>query len=150
MVLLAFAESVQILPDFALVVHIVIILAMIWVLNKTFFSPINRVIAAREKSEGGQMTETEEMLIEAAEKEAQHKEELLNARNEGYRLIEVERASAVEARQQKIANSKEETAAKLEQDLEELSKQTEATKATLAKEAGKLADEISSNILNAA
>lgn len=150
MVLLAFAESVQILPDFSMVVHIGIILAMIWVLNKTFFSPINRVIASREKSEGGQMTETDEMLKTAAEKEAQHKEALLEARNEGYGLIERERAAAVEAQQQKIDNAKAQTAAKLEQDLEELSKQTKATKESLAKEAGKLADEISSNILNAA
>lgn len=150
MVLLAFAESVQILPDFAMVVHVVIILVMIWILNKTFFSPINRIIASRQKREGGQMTETEEILKLAADKETEHQQALLDARNEGYGLIERERNAAVEAQQEKIAAAKAETSAKLEQDLDALSKRTEETKETLKKEAGKLADEISANILKVA
>lgn len=150
MILLAFAESVQILPDFSLVVHVVIILAMIWVLNKTFFGPINRIIASREKSEGGQLSETEEILKSAAEKESQHQASLLEARSEGYGLIERERNAAIEQQHEVIANAKAETETKLDQELKALAEQTEKTKKELAEEAGKLADEISSDILRVA
>ena len=108
---LAFAESVQILPDFALVVHVLIILAMIWILNRTFFRPINRVIAARDTGKGGQMSDAEKMLKSADDKEQKYHEDLLSARNEGYELIEERREKAVSARAETVAAAKAEVAA---------------------------------------
>jgi F-type H+-transporting ATPase subunit b len=150
MVVLAFAESVQILPDFALVVHVFFILIMIWVLNRTFFRPINRVISARDTGKGGQMSDADKMLQSAADKEQQYKDRLLAARNEGYELIEAERIDAVQARQQKVSAAKAETAAKVGADLEELDELTESARKVIADKAVKLADEISSKIVKAA
>ena len=55
MVVLAFAEGsgIQLVPDGTILIHIALILLMIWVLNRTFFRPINRVIQSHEKNKGG-------------------------------------------------------------------------------------------------
>lgn len=49
MALLLFQE-VRLVPDGTLFVHIAIILIMIWVLNRTFFRPVNRIIESRERN----------------------------------------------------------------------------------------------------
>jgi F0F1-type ATP synthase membrane subunit b/b' len=95
MVLLAFAEgtSVQLVPDGTLFIHIALILIMIWILNRTFFRPINRIIEAREKNKGGRLGESEMLLKEVGEKEAKYNESLRDARSKGYESIEAARAS---------------------------------------------------------
>jgi F-type H+-transporting ATPase subunit b len=151
MFVLAFAEGgVQILPDFSMVVHIVIILVMIWILNRTLFRPINKIIAARSTGKGGQFAETDSMLKAADEKETEYKAALLSTREEGYKIIERERGEAVAIRQEKVAGAKKEIAAKRQSDLDELSKQTEAARKVIAEEAVNLADEISKNVLKTA
>ena len=52
-----FAFVVQLFPDGTIFIHIALTLIMIWVLNRTFFRPINRVLEPREKFkdvEGGE------------------------------------------------------------------------------------------------
>ena len=150
MIVLAFAESVQIMPDFALVVHVLIILVMIWVLNRTFFRPINRVISARDKGKGGQFSETEKILESAAEKEQQHIDDLLAARNEGYELIEGKRKSAVSKRQEEVSVAKAEIAEQKAKDMEELLQITESARETISEDAAKIAEDIASNLVKAA
>jgi len=65
MFFLAFAESIQLFPDGTIFLHIALILAMIWLLNRTFFRPINRVIESREKQKGGHGSEADNILHEA-------------------------------------------------------------------------------------
>ena len=146
----AFAESVQIVPDFSLVVHVILIIVMIWILNRTFFKPINKIIRSREAGTGGRQNESEKMLVEAESKDQEYKDGLLEARNEGYELIESERSDAVEIRQQKVTEAKAEIAERTSNALEALEDETEAAKKKIDKEASKLADEISSNIIKAA
>ena len=150
MIVLAFAESVQILPDFALVFHVLLILAMIWILNRTFFRPINRVIAARVKGKSGKSSETEKMVETAADKVKEYNDKLLSARNEGYELIEREKTAAVKLRQEKVSAAKSEIAETKAKDLEELSRLTESARKSISDEAVKLADDISSNLIKAA
>ena len=83
MVLLAFAESapVQLIPDGTLFIHIALILLMIWILNRTFFRPINHIISSREKNKGGRSSEAESLLREVSAKETQYNESLREARS---------------------------------------------------------------------
>lgn len=150
MIVLAFAEAVQIAPDFGLVVNVILILAMIWVLNRTFFKPINRVISARSKNKGGQFSESETILNAAAAKEQSFKDGLLAARTEGYELIESERTDAMNLKHANVGAAKTEVAAKTESDLTELGRKTEEAREIISAEADKLANEISSNILKTA
>src|SRR4029450_13087968 len=110
MVLRAFAESIQLFPDGTIFIHIALILAMIWILNRTFFRPINRVIESREKEKGGQGTEAENILRDAGEKESQYNKAVLDARSQGYELIEKEHSAAVAAKEKQLATAKAELA----------------------------------------
>ena len=149
MFLLAFAESIQLFPDGTLFIHIALILLMIWVLNRTFFRPINRVIQSREKHKGGYGSEAEAILAEVNEKQSKYEREMLAARSEGYSLIEKERTAAVEARQSTIAAAKSETAQSLASGKDEVQQQASAARAVIAKEAEAIAERISGNILKA-
>ena len=151
MVLLAFAESapVQLVPDGTLFIHIAIILLMIWILNRTFFRPINRIIEQREKNKGGRLGESETLLQEVAEKETKYNEALRDARSKGYELVEKERTEALTSRQEKLGTAKEEIQQKITEETTELEKQTAEARQSIATEAEKMAEKISSSILRA-
>ena len=146
MVLLAFAESSQLFPDGTLFIHIALILIMIWVLNRTFFRPINRVIESREKHRGGHGSEAEAIMSDVSEKQSKYTRELLAARSEGYELIEKERNAAVEARQKKLAEAKAATAESRAAAKNQIEAQAAEARAVIAEEAKVMADMISSNI----
>jgi F-type H+-transporting ATPase subunit b len=150
MFLLAFAEqSIQLFPDGTLFIHIGLILIMIWVLNRTFFRPINRIIESREKHRGGHGSEAQAILSDVSQKQAKYNQELLAARSEGYELIEKERAAAVDARQRTLAEAKAATAQSLANEKAQIQQQADEARTVIAKEAEVMADKITSNILKA-
>ena len=143
------AAPVQLIPDGSLFIHIAIILIMIWILNRTFFRPVNRIIESREKNKGGKLGEAESILREVGEKQTVYNESLRDARSEGYELVEGERSTAVAAREILVNQVKEETAQKLAAEREQITRQTAEARTTIAAESEKLADKISANILRA-
>jgi F-type H+-transporting ATPase subunit b len=149
MVVLAFAESgtIQLVPDGTILIHIALILIMIWVLNRTFFRPINRVIAAREKNKGGRFGEAEEILQQVAEKNARFETVIREARSEGYHKIESERSAAMAERQEKVETVKAEVGQKVAAEKDAIVRQAEEARRQIAAEARVLAEKISSNIL---
>lgn len=149
MFLLAFQE-VQLVPDGTMFIHIALILIMIWVLNRTFFRPVNRVIESRERNKGGRSSEAQEILKNIGEKQIRYDSAMREARSEGYELIENERAQAITARQEKIGAVKTEVEQTAERENRELEKQAAEARAAIAAEAEKMADRISSNILKQA
>jgi len=149
MYLLAFAESIQLFPDGTLFLHIGLILLMIWVLNRTFFRPVNRIIESREKHAGGRGGEAETILGQVSEKQAAYNHAILEARSEGYELIEKQRAEAVAARQKMIGDAKSESAQALAGEKQSLFGQAEEARADIAREADEMAEKISANILRA-
>jgi F-type H+-transporting ATPase subunit b len=146
--ILAFQE-VRLIPDGTLFIHIALILLMIWVLNRTFFRPINRVIESRERNKGGRFGEAQEILREVEKKQANYNAAILEARSRGYELIAAERNVAIVQRQEKIGAIKTEVEQKVEQQNEELNRQTAEARVTIARDAENLAEKISSNILRA-
>lgn len=148
MFLLAFAEqSIQLFPDGTLFIHIILILIMIGVLNRTFFKPINRVLASRDKRKFGPGGEAEKILNDALEKEARLNKEMLAARSEGYDLIEKERAIAMDRRLSMLADAKAETAKALAEEKRTLAEQAETARAAIAAEADVMADKIAATVL---
>ncbi len=145
--LLAFAESIQLFPDGTIFIHIGIILLMIWVLNRTFYKPINRIIEAREKNKGGHSSEAEKILSDVGQKESRYTNELLDARTKGYELIEKEQKKAIAAREQMLADAKTETARMFDTGKVELEKAAAEARATIDSDAEKIADQIAANIL---
>ena len=147
--LLAFAETIQLFPDGTIFIHIGLILLMIWVLNRTLYKPINRVIAEREKNKGGHSSEADLLASQAAEKEAAYSRELQHARAEGYEIVEGQVRQAAAIREQKLSTVKAETADKVAAETAEIEKQVVAAKATVAAEADKLADAIAATVIKA-
>jgi F-type H+-transporting ATPase subunit b len=144
--ILAF-QKVDLIPDGTLLLHIAMILLMIWILNRTLFRPLNRIMESREKNKGGRSGEAEEILKSVEEKQSRYDAAMLEARSKGYELIEKERGKAVAKRSAKIGEIKDEVAQMTEQEKAELERQTAEAKVSLAKEAEKMAEKISSNIL---
>ncbi|MGI9055587.1 MAG: hypothetical protein ACR2F2_07265 [Pyrinomonadaceae bacterium] len=149
MFLFAFAETVQLLPDGTLFIHIGMILLMIYILNRTFFRPINRVIEARVKNKGGRFTEAEEILNQVNKKQSDYENDLRTTRSEGYEMIEKQRSEAMRKRQAEIDDVKAETDAQFSQSKGEIANQTSEARAAIAQQADELADKISANILKA-
>ena len=149
MFLLMFQE-VRLVPDGTLFIHIALILIMIWVLNRTLFRPINRIIEARDRNKGGHSSEAREILKNVGEKQSRIETAMLEARSEGYELIERERSQAVAARQETIGAVKQEVEQMVTRENAELDKQTRAAQTTIAAEAEQMAERISSSILKQA
>ena len=141
------AASIQLFPDGTIFVHIALILIMIWVLNRTLYKPINRVLESREKSKGGHSSEATELLSQVGEKETRYNKELLDTRTAGYELIEKEQKKSVAARQKKIDEAKAQSAADFDAGKAEIENQSQAAKAEIDTEAEKLADRITASIL---
>src|SRR5918998_905416 len=99
----AFAEnSIQLVPDGTLFLHIALILVMVYVLNVTLFKPINRILEERERRTRGRSGEARDILDRVEEKMANYERTLRGARAEGYRLMERERAEAMQERQTRL------------------------------------------------
>ena len=146
MVLLAF-QQVSLVPDGTIFIHIALILIMIWVLNRTFFRPVNRILEARARKTGGRSTEAQEILNSVGEKQLRYDEAMRAARGEGYELIEKERAVAVAERQTKVGAVKEEVAELVTRENQELERQKDEARRAIAADAEQMAQRISAGIL---
>lgn len=147
MIFLAFAESIQLVPDGTLFVHIIIILVMIFVLNRMLFQPINRVLDERERRTGGRSHEAREILHRIDENMARYERSLRDARTEGYHLLEQQRAEAMSIRQNRVAAEREKVAVLVENEKGAIRAQADAARATLADEARRVAATVSTQIL---
>lgn len=147
MFFLAFAESIQLFPDGTIFIHIALILAMIWLLNRTFFRPINRVIESREQQKGGHGSEAVNILKQAGQKESEYSKAILDARSQGYDFIEKEHSAAVAIRDEQIAATKIELSERVATEKTAIEQQTLDARSTIASEANALAEKIASNIL---
>lgn len=151
MFLLAFAEgsSIQLVPDGTMLIHVALVLLMIYILNRTFFRPINRVIESREKNKGGRSVEAEEIMRDVVVKREKYDLAMREARTKGYEIIDKERSKALKKKEAKISGVKESVAASLAEETVELENQTSSAREAIRSEAEKLADKISATILKA-
>lgn len=149
MYLLAFAESIQLFPDGTIFIHVALILAMIWILNRTLYRPINKIMEARDKSKGGHSSEALGILKDVDEKRARYQTEMLDTRSKGYGMIEKEQKKAAADREAKLAEAKAETSHQFEHGKAELEKQAAEVHSVIKTDAERLADSIAANILKA-
>jgi F-type H+-transporting ATPase subunit b len=149
MIILGLAgNSIQLVPDGTLFLHIAIIIFMIYVLNATLFRPINRVLAERERHTRGGTGEAQDILQRVANSMNRYERSLRDARTEGYRLLEQERAAALLERQNQITSLRAEIEVSTEEQKSLLRTQSEQARASLENDARKIASDISRQILN--
>ena len=147
MIFFAFAESIQLVPDGSLFVHIVIILIMVFILNKTLFSPINRILEERERRIGGRSSQAREIIQRIEQSMTRYEHSLRDARTEGYRLLELQRAEAMNARQRRLEGVREEVGREIEEQKASVRAQAEEARQSLDSEARRVASSVSAQIL---
>jgi F-type H+-transporting ATPase subunit b len=146
---LGFAEnSIQLVPDGTLILHVIIILVMVWILNKTLYKPINRILEAREKRTRGRMSEAQEILTDVSEKVSNYERQLRQARAEGYALAEQERTAAMQERQGKLNEMRQQLSESIAQEKQTIQTQVEEARVTLESESRRIAREIGERVLD--
>jgi F-type H+-transporting ATPase subunit b len=146
---LGFAEnSIQLVPDGTLILHVIIILVMVFVLNATLYKPINRILAAREKRTRGRMTEAQEIMSDVSTKVSNYEKQLRQARAQAYSLSEAERTAAMQERQLKLNEMRQRLAESIAKEKQTINQQADEARASLENESRQIAGEISSRVLN--
>jgi F-type H+-transporting ATPase subunit b len=139
--------SIQLVPDGTLLFHLLVIGVMVFVLNRTLLKPINQILAEREKQIAGQLSEASAFKSETEEKLKKYNETLHEARTDGYRLVEKERAEALKQKDEKIRVYRDEIKKDVAQQVDATRKQEEAVRAELEAQATSISDLITSRIL---
>ncbi|MFL6207775.1 MAG: ATP synthase F0 subunit B [Pyrinomonadaceae bacterium] len=149
MICLALAEgSIQLVPDGTVFFHIAVIILMVYVLNATLFRPINRILAEREARARSGHGAAHDILKKVEENLSLYEEGLRSARTEGYRLLEQERAEALSVRQAQVAEVRAEAEQLIAAERDAIRTQTDEARATLGRDAARMAAEISTQILH--
>jgi F-type H+-transporting ATPase subunit b len=143
----AFAESIQLIPDGTLFIHIVIIISMVFVLNRLLFKPVLRTLSDREARTHGRTDEARETVRKVGERLSRYENSLRQARAEGYSLLEQKQAEANGERQRRVAEVRREIEEQLGQEKNEIQAQAERARATLLGEAERVATDIKTQVL---
>lgn len=147
-IMLAFAESIQLIPDGTLFIHVAIIITMVFVLNRLLFKPVNRTLAEREARTHGRTNEAHETIRRVGESLSRYENSLRQARAEGYRVLEQQQAAAQSERQRKIAEVRREVEEQIEREKSEIRAQAERARTTLLGEAERVAADIKVQVLH--
>jgi F0F1-type ATP synthase membrane subunit b/b' len=139
--------SIQLVPDGTLLLHLFVVGVMVIVLNRTLLKPINQILAEREKQIAGRLKEAETMAAETNDKFRKYDEVLHDARAEGYRLLEKERAAALKEKEEKLRLYREQMSKEVAAQVQTTRKQQESVKGELESQATAIGNLISSQIL---
>ena len=120
---------------------------MVFILNRTLLKPINQILAEREKQITGRRAEAERLAAESQEKLRTYNEALHEARVDGYRLLDKERAEGLKQREEKVRQYREQMSKEVAAQVEATRQQEESAKRELDTQAASMSDLISSQIL---
>ena len=139
--------SIQLVPDGTLLLHLVMVGVMVAVLNRTLLKPVNHILSEREKQIAGRLKEAQALEAETQEKLRKYNDTLREARAEGYRLLEKERAESLKQREEKQRQYREQLSKQVAAQVEATRKQEQSVKSELEAQAAALGNLISSQIL---
>ena len=139
--------SIQLVPDGTLLLHLFMVVVMVVILNRTLLKPINQILSEREKQVTGRLKEAEALVAESEEKLRKYNASLREARAEGYRLLEKERAAALKEKDEKIRLYRDEVSKTVAAQLEKTKQQEQKVRQELESQAATVADLISAQVL---
>ena len=139
--------SIQLVPDGTLLLHLLMVGVMVFVLNRTLLKPINQILAEREKQIAGRRQEAEAMALETQEKLNRYNNALREARADGYKLLERERAQAMKEKEEKLRQYREQMSKDVAAQVETTRKQEQTVRGELEAQAATIGSLISSQIL---
>lgn len=139
--------SIQLVPDGTLLLHLLMVGVMVFVLNRTLLKPINQILAEREKQITGRLKEAEAMASETAEKLKRYNDALREARADGYKQLEKERAQGMKEKEEKLRQYREQMSKEVAAQVETTRRQEQTVKGELEAQAATIGSLISSQIL---
>lgn len=139
--------SIQLVPDGTLLLHLLMVGVMVFVLNRTLLKPINQILAEREKQIAGRLKEAEDMTSETQEKLKRYNDALREARADGYKLLEKERAQGMKDKEEKLRQYREQMSKEVAAQVETTRRQGQTVKGELEAQAATIGSLISSQIL---
>lgn len=142
-----FLAQIQLVPDGTLLLHLLMVGVMVFILNRTLLKPINQILAERERQVEGRIKEAEMLAAETEEKVRRYNAVLREARTEGYRLLEKERAAAVKEKDEKVRQYREQMSQTVAAQIETTRQQEQQVRGELESQAATIGDLISSQIL---
>ena len=142
-----FLAQIQLVPDGTLLLHLLMVGVMVFILNRTLLKPINQILAERERQVEGRIKEAETLAAETEEKVRRYNAALREARTEGYRLLEKERAAAVKEKDEKVRQYREQMSQTVAAQVENTRLQEQQVRGELESQAATIGDLISQQIL---
>jgi len=142
-----FLAQIQLVPDGTLLLHLVMVGVMVFILNRTLLKPINQILAERERQVEGRIKEAQALATETEEKLRKYNATLREARSEGYRLLEKERAAAIKDKDEKVRQYREQLSQTVAAQRETTRQQEQKVREELESQAATIGDLISSQIL---
>lgn len=142
-----FLAQIQLVPDGTLLLHLLMVGVMVFILNRTLLKPINQILAERERQVEGRIKEAETLAAETEEKLRRYNAALREARTEGYRLLEKERAAALKDKDEKVRQYREQMSRTVAAEIESTRQQEQKVREELESQAATIGDLISSQIL---
>ena len=139
--------SIQLVPDGTLLIHLLMVAVMVFILNRTLLKPINRILAERERQVEGRLQEAQTMTAETEEKLKKYNNALHEARVDGYKLLEKERAEGLKEKDEAVRLYREQMSREVQQQIENTRRQEESVKKELEAQAGDISSLISTQIL---
>jgi F-type H+-transporting ATPase subunit b len=139
--------TIQLVPDGTLLLHLLMVGVMVFVLNRTLLKPINQILAERERQVEGRIREAQRLEAETEDKIRQYQAALREARSDGYRLLEKERAAALKEKDEQVRQSREQVSKAVAAEIESTRQQEQNVRTELESQAAAIGDLISSQIL---
>jgi F-type H+-transporting ATPase subunit b len=141
-----FAE-VSLIPDFSILIIMILFVVLVFALNAIIFKPITKVINERERLTSGAVGEAKQALRNYDQRLKDYQEKIRAARAESYRMLEAQRAAALGERSRILAQVKTEAADNIDVKKREIEKAAFQARNTLESDARQIAESISRNIL---
>ena len=139
--------SIQLVPDGTLLFHLLLVVVMVAVVNRTLLRPINKILDERDNHILGRVDEAKEMQQTRQEALEEYSSTLAKARSEGYHLVEKERAVALKDKDEKVKAVKEEITRRLDAELQLTHDQQQKVQGELEGQAASLSALITDQIL---
>ena len=139
--------SIQLVPDGTLLFHLFLVVVMVYVVNRTLLSPINQILAKREKQIEGRLREAQALAAETEQKLKKYNDALHAARVDGYKLLEKERADGLKEKDEKVRLYREQTSRDVAAQVDMIKRQEQSVKQELETQAASISSLISAQVL---
>lgn len=139
--------QIQLVPDGTLLLHLLLVVVMVFILNRTLLKPINQILAEREKQIAGRRKEAQSLAAETDQKLKTYNDALRDARVEGYKLLERERADAVKEKDEKVRLYRDQSSREVAAEKDNIRRQEQSVKQELEGQAASISNLISAQVL---